>query len=285
MVELCARWMQLGAWYPFSRNHNAQNNPGHEPFRMGNVVLEASRHALNARMALTLYFYSLVHAAATDGGTVARPLSFEFPDDTATWDIDTQFMVGSVFMVSPVLERGVDRVEVYFPGGVDGGSGLVSTVWYDYWTGKRVVVSPSRRLSVPASLGSPMPVHIRGGQTVPRQVAGTTTGATVGGTMDLLVTLPTNDCGTHHGAATGSLYFDDGETALSDALNSEVALTAVWTESDEACYNGKPRGFTVRGSPTATDYTDVPDVSSITVFGVECPPGTVSLAVDGVNTK
>ena len=281
MEELCARWMQLGAWYPFSRNHNAQNNPGHEPFRMGNVVLEASRQALTARMALTLYFYTLFHAAATDGGTVARPLSFEFPDDTSTWDIDTQFMVGPAIMVSPALERGVERVEVYFPGGADGDSVLVSTVWYDYWTGKRVVVSPSRRLSVPAPLGLPMPVHIRGGQIVPRQVAGLTTATTVSGAINLLVALPTNDCGGTHGvAAAGSMYFDDGETELSSALRSKVALTTVWM-LQEPCYHSKPRGFAITGAPTETAYADVPAISNITVFGAECPPGTVTLSVDG----
>ena len=113
--ELCTRWMQLGAWYPFSRNHNAKGAKDQEPFRLGDTVLEASRFALNTRMSLTLYFYELFHRAATEGGTVARPLSFEFPDDTATWDMDTQFMVGPAFMISPVLEAGAYRVEVYFP--------------------------------------------------------------------------------------------------------------------------------------------------------------------------
>ena len=270
-AELCTRWMQLGSWYPFSRNHNSKGALDQEPFRLGSMVLEASRQALNARMALTLYFYSLYHQAATVGGTVARPLSFEFPDDTSTWSIDTQFMVGPAFMVSPVLESGLDRVEIFFPGGDSG------TVWYDYWTGRRVAVSDSRRLSVPAVLGTPMPVHVRGGQIVPRQAGALTTAATVIGNIELLVSLP-GASGRVTGQPFGqtNVVRDDGETVLSDPAYAADIFNVVATWSDttpSGC-----TGISIEVNPTRTDYDGSVTFSTITIFGFDSEPRSWTLS-------
>eukprot|EP01052_Picozoa_sp_SAG31_P012131 SAG31_NODE_701_length_12730_cov_3.008709_6_plen_1346_part_00 len=304
MPDLCSRWMQLGAWYPFARNHNAWHNPGHEPFNLGSEVLQTSRHALNTRMSLTLYFYNLYFEAATAGGTVARPLSFEFPDDTNTWTIDTQFMVGPAFLISPVLEAGVDQVDVYFPGGDAG------TVWYDYWTGKRIIVSESRHLVVPAVLGEPMPVHVRGGSILPRQAAALTTASTVVQPIDILVVLgdmdgairrmtsASTDCtkdvsGLHERsdtlqrappaiAAKGQLYLDDGETVIAEARATRASFTAVWSRAG-ACVGDPsefdPVGFILRSTVEESEHSSVPDIITVTVLGVDCPPGDVT--VDG----
>ncbi len=71
------------------------------------------------------YLYSLFYSAALKGGTVARPLFFEWPTDPITLSIDKQFLLGPSLLVSPVLEEGATTVQAYFPKGR----------WYDFYTG------------------------------------------------------------------------------------------------------------------------------------------------------
>ena len=80
-------------------------------------VAAISRHVLSIRYSLLPYYYTLFYKASrpVDGAnapsaTVLRPLFFEFPNDLATYGIDRQFLVGSGFLVSPVLEQGKRRL-------------------------------------------------------------------------------------------------------------------------------------------------------------------------------
>uniref|UniRef100_A0A674D8I7 Alpha glucosidase 2 n=1 Tax=Salmo trutta TaxID=8032 RepID=A0A674D8I7_SALTR len=120
--ELCVRWTQLGAFYPFTRNHNAIDQKPQDPPAFSPLARSAMKQSLLLRYSLFPLLYTLFHRAHTHGHTVARPLLF--PKDVRTYGIDRQFLWGKSLIVTPVLDPGVDFVVGYFPQGL----------WYDYYT-------------------------------------------------------------------------------------------------------------------------------------------------------
>jgi alpha-glucosidase (family GH31 glycosyl hydrolase) len=118
-IELCARWVQLGSLYPFSRNHNSFGCRSQEPVALGPIVLRAFRNSFNQRYALLRHYYSLfVHQKGI--GTIFRPLFFEFPGDPQLYEepiLSEQFLLGESLLAAPVLRRGSQGVRPYFPNG------------------------------------------------------------------------------------------------------------------------------------------------------------------------
>uniref|UniRef100_A0A8C6LVZ5 alpha-glucosidase n=1 Tax=Nothobranchius furzeri TaxID=105023 RepID=A0A8C6LVZ5_NOTFU len=102
--ELCRRWMQVGAFYPFSRNHNAMNFKDPAAFGADSVLVKTSKHYLRIRYTLLPYLYTLFYKAHTTGETVVRPVLHEFYSDRATWDVDLQFLWGKHLLITPVLD-------------------------------------------------------------------------------------------------------------------------------------------------------------------------------------
>ncbi|KAM9216330.1 putative maltase-glucoamylase 2 [Dugong dugon] len=192
--EMCVRWMQLGAFYPFSRNHNTIGTRRQDPVSWDAAFENYSRSILQTRYTLLPYLYTLMHKAHVEGSTVVRPLLHEFADDTVTWKIDRQFMLGPAILISPVLENGTSEISAYFP----------RARWYDYST-----ESGEESVGEWKTLAAPLDhinLHVRGGYILPWQEPAMNTHYSRQNFMGLTVALD-SDWKAH-----GQLFWDDGQS-------------------------------------------------------------------------
>lgn len=192
-LELCARWTQLGAFYPFSRNHNAKGNQDQDP-AMWPEVASIAREVLTQRYQYLPYLYTLFHDVHMNGGSVARPVFSQFPTDEVALEVDDQFLWGEGIMVAPVVSPGTVERDVYFPAGE----------WYDLRTGVKVATGPqSLRVSAPLEV---IPVYAYGGIIIPYQVPALTTTESRSNPFGLSIPLDSSM------RAKGELFWDDGES-------------------------------------------------------------------------
>ncbi|GMF23347.1 unnamed protein product [Phytophthora lilii] len=222
-TELCVRWHQAASFLPLLRNH-AENDRGKQtPVDFDADALNILRSTLLRRYRYLPYMYSLFYQAHRSGSPVVRPLSFEFPHDKISREIEHQYLLGPALMVSPVVHEGAISVEVYFP----------AAHWYDAHSGK-LVLDPSAGGNRRVSLLTPLPelqVHLRGGYIVPTQQSLTTTTLSRRGEFTLLAALNSSD---NQSTAFGELYVDDGDSlsAVEDHRYSFMRFTAFQNSSD-----------------------------------------------------
>ncbi|KZF23342.1 glycoside hydrolase family 31 protein [Xylona heveae TC161] len=257
--ELCNRWMQLSAFFPFYRNHNTLSTIPQEPYRWGSVI-ESTKTAMKIRYPLLPYMYTLLHLAHSTGSTVLRALSWEFPNDPLLANVDTQLLLGPSILVIPVLEPQVSTVQGVFPGIAEGEK------WYDWYTQTPVSATAGKNETIDAPLGH-IPVYVRGGSVLPQQEYALTTRDARNTPYSLITALSAK------GTAKGELYVDDGESVKPNAtLFVEYAaenntLTAV---PQGAYVEPQPlANITVLGVPSAP-------LAGVTFNGVKLPSSSVA---------
>jgi alpha-glucosidase len=157
--ELCARWFQLGALYPFSRDHNTEGAKSQEPWAFGATLLETASINIHFKYAFLKHYYAqFLKQGGT--GTIFRPLFFEYPADDNLYDTqggitDSQFLIGEALMAAPALNQNQTTVNVYFP----------QDTWFDLITGELIQTykQPAGFVKRDAPLNATAPVFLRGG--------------------------------------------------------------------------------------------------------------------------
>lgn len=110
--ELFIRWMQMGVFLPFVRNHTEQGTAPQEPWAFGKRAEEISRCYLFARYRLLPLWYTMAYEAHKTGLPLVRPLLWEGGPVT-----DEAFLVGRDLVVIPVLESGKTNLSCGLPLG------------------------------------------------------------------------------------------------------------------------------------------------------------------------
>ncbi|KAL6600689.1 glycosyl hydrolases family 31-domain-containing protein [Neocallimastix sp. 'constans'] len=246
--ELCARWMALGAFNPFGRNHNGlewdnARIRSQEPYIWPKTA-EASRRALAIRYKILPYMYTYLVRTHTHSEMILYSFAALWPNDATALGIDKQFLVGKGILITPVIEQGKTSVEGYFPEGI----------WYDWYDHSNVITGPTYKV-----LNAPIehiPVHIRGGQIIPTQGPSLTVYENRNKPFELLVALDSEK------KAHGILYLDDGISYNVDGKFNEIE------------YNVENGTLTAKGS---YNYDEPQNLHEISILGVSSKPSTVTV--------
>jgi alpha-D-xyloside xylohydrolase len=131
--ELFVRWFQWGAFCPVMRLHGdreprqpqvgegggatCRSGAANEVWSYGDSVYEICKVYMHLRESMRDYTRKLMEEAHKKGSPVMRPCFYDFPGDPRCWEIDTQYMYGSRYLVCPVLSPGQRSMEVYLPAG------------------------------------------------------------------------------------------------------------------------------------------------------------------------
>ncbi|GIY07361.1 lysosomal alpha-glucosidase [Caerostris extrusa] len=247
--DLCTRWQALGAFYPFSRNHNDFDTIEQDPAAMSENVLKATKDNLNTRYYMLPYFYTLFHLSHDFGEITVRPLFFEFPNDKNVYNINDQFLWGPAVLIMPVLYNDTNEISPYYP----------KSIWYDFYSGEKFISSGEHTI-IQVEL-TDIKVAVRGGYILPLQIPGNTTTESRKNAFDLLVAFNENQ------EATGVLYWDDGDSldTYENGIYNEISFTA-----KDNCFNS---------TVIKNGYDTTMNLNEIKVYGI--PEGPWNVTING----
>ncbi len=200
-ADLMTRWIEIASFTPYFRAHSTIDTPRKEPWVDGPRHTDIRRRFIEERYRLLPYIYALADENSRSGAPLMRPVFYEFPQMlTSPCEQSTSFLLGAAVLVAPSPDlESAGPYEVCLPQGV----------WYDYWTGERIMSTQAAdnglapRLLITPDIAS-LPVFIRAGSIIPRQPLVQSTADTPAGPLTLDV-YPGENC-------RGVLYWDDGHS-------------------------------------------------------------------------
>jgi alpha-glucosidase len=178
--ELLTRWMQLGSFMPWYRNHyDGYTKQFQEPYRYGAPVPANCQFYVALRYQMIDVYYSAMWQSSQTGLPIVRPLFLNDPNDPGSYtNTDTQFFVGNDFLVAPIVTQH-DTANpptspvrsVYLPSG---------SQWYSFVNNTQPLGAPVNGGTTIQNWYAPLtgnplfqvPMYVRAGAILPMREAG-----------------------------------------------------------------------------------------------------------------
>lgn len=191
--ELFTRWMQVGMFAPYARNHKEAYANANEPWSYGEEAEAISKEFIGFRYKLMPYLYSKFYEASQSGLPIARSLSISNPFDEKVYDnmYQYQFLCGDAILVIPVTSQEKTK-KFYLPEGN----------WYNLYSDE--LMKGNQELTTDCPVYE-IPLYIRASSIIPMQSLVQTTKQKPSDTLFVHI---------YYGneANTFVLYEDDGST-------------------------------------------------------------------------
>lgn len=270
--ELCSRWTQLGALYPFSRNHNAINSIDQYPWSFGPTLLTTSNTAIRNRYRLLLHINTGLFRTSLNGGMYFRPAYFDYPNDVNLLNNATaHFMLGEGLIVHPCIWQGITGTNSYFP----------FDLWYDFYTGNYMQLDYNNNAYLNMSLPGDIPIHIRGGHIIP--------------TLDnynnnlVLDTLTLRQSPITLVVALNGALSADGHAVFEDGNSANTISSNLYTMVNYHFQYLNQTSDALFIQPTVNGYTrpkgEFPYISNIVIYGVVEGPKNVFYITNGTTVQ
>lgn len=211
--QLLTRWMQVGAFTPFFRNHNALDTVQQEPWSFGEKYEKIIKKYIELRYQWLPHLYTLFMEASRTGIPVMRPLFLEYPTDPKVSNLSDQFLIGENVLIAPIMKPDTYHRVVYLPEGD----------WVNYWTDE--VIRGGTHILVEANLET-LPIFIKKGSMIAH-------GVIKQSTMEPETNMEIHFYPDDQKESTYTLYDDDGETfAYGKGVFILKKITCQLTQSD-----------------------------------------------------
>lgn len=155
--DLYKRWIEVGVFSPFCRNHREFFGAAGEPWSYGEEAEAISKSFIGFRYRLLPYLYSAFQQATQTGMPIARSLCIDYPFNSKVYDANYQyqFQFGDALMVIPVNTQEKYK-KCFLPAGT----------WYNLYTDEKTEGEREWTEEVPIYQ---IPIFVRGGAIIPMQ--------------------------------------------------------------------------------------------------------------------